>query len=264
LKSKLIAIAIAALLAAGSAAVASAGPGKAEANRGERLAGAVGAELGIRQMTGDLHRVFAAARKHLVKLSRLGSVRAQDGPACSGEMAARSGAPRFTIIGATNRAGDVYCASQPATSPANLGDRPYFIRAIGTRGYAVGDFQIGRVAGAETLGMGFPVRGGDGVINGLVFSSMSVSWLDRHVGGKRPRRALDVLVVDEHGTVLARAGKRQTPPSRNLAAKSLVRAMLANDHGIGAFRLAGRPVISAYDTVTPTGGAVHVGVSVRR
>ncbi|HEU4980721.1 MAG TPA: cache domain-containing protein [Solirubrobacterales bacterium] len=264
MRSKLIPVAIAALLATGPVVGVSAGPAKAQANRAERLTGAAGAELGARRVTRDLHRVFAAARKDLVKLSRLDSVRAQDGPACSSEIAARLGAPRFTVSGATNRAGDVYCASQPLTSPANLGDRPYFIRAIGTRGYAVGDFQLGRVAGAETLGMGFPVRGANGVINGLVFSSMSVSWLDRHVGGKRPRGALDVLVVDEHGTVLARAGKRQTRPGRNLAAKSLVRAMLANDEGIGEFRLAGRPVISAFETVLPTGGAVHVAVSVRR
>jgi hypothetical protein len=222
------------------------------------------AELGTRQMTRDLHRVFAAARRNLIELSRLGSVRTQDGPACGGEMAARLNPTRFSIIGATNRAGDIYCASQPPISPASLADRHYFRRVIGTRGYAVGDFQIGRVAGADTLGMGFPVRGFDGGINGIVFSSMSVSWLDQRVARQRPRGAVDVLVVDEHGTVLARAGKRPTPPGRNLAAKSLVRAMLANDRGTGSFKLAGRPVSSAFDVVPPTGGAVHVAVSVRR
>jgi hypothetical protein len=257
-RSRLIPIAVATLLAAGVQPLSADAAGKRPA-----LRGGAGAELGVQRVTRDLSHVFASARAHLVKLSRLGSVRAQDAPTCNGEMAARLG-PRFTAIGATNRAGDIYCASPPLTSAASLADRPYFRRAIDTRGYAVGDFQIGRVAGAESLGMGFPVRAFDGGINGLVFSSMSVSWLDRHVGGKRPRGAPDVLVVDEHGTVLARAGRRQTRPGRNLAAKSLVDAMLATDEGIGAFRFAGLEVISAFDAVRATGGAVHVAVSVRR
>ena len=263
LKAKVIIIVIAAVLAPGASSVGSGGAARALASPGRLPGGAAGADLGRRQMTRDLHRVFAAARSHLVKLSRLGSVRTQNGPACDSDMAARLSS-RFTIIGATNRAGDIYCASEPLSANASLADRPYFRRAIATRGYAVGDFQIGRVAGAQSLGMGYPVRGADGTINGVAFSSLSVSWLDRHVGGKRPLGALDVLVVDEHGTALARAGKLETTPGHNLAAKSLVRAMLANDRGIGAFRLAGREVISAFNVVGPTGGAVHVAVSVRR
>jgi hypothetical protein len=114
LKPKLVLIAIAALLAAEAAAVGSPGASEALASRGRLPAGAAGAELGTRQITGDLGRVFIGARRHLVKLSRLGSVRTQDGPACDSEMAARLGSPRFTIIGASDRAGDLYCASQPS------------------------------------------------------------------------------------------------------------------------------------------------------
>ena len=262
MRPKLILIAIAALLAAGVQPASAAAAGPRGAIPEQPLAGAAGAELGVQRLTRDLGHVFSSARGRLVKLSRLGSVRAQDVPACNGEMAAGSN-PRFTAVGAANRAGDIYCSWPPLTSPASLADRPYFRRAIDSRGYAVGDFQIGRVAGAESLGMGFPVRGFDGGINGVVFSSMSLGWLDRHVGGKRSRGALDVLVVDEHGTVLARTGRTQTRPGRNLAAKSLVREMLASDEGTGVFRFTGRKVISAFDVIRLTGGAVHVAVSVR-
>jgi hypothetical protein len=237
--------------------------GDALASRARLPAGPAGAELGRRQMTRDLHRVFAGARSHLITLSRLVSVRAQNWPECDAEMVARTD-HRFTVIGAANLTGQIDCTSKPLTSAASIADRPYFRRGMDTRGYAVGDFQLGRVAGDESLGMGFPVHGFDGAINGLVFSSMSVNWLDRRVGAKRPGGALDVLVVDEHGTVLARAGRRQTPLGRNLAAKSLVQEMLAKDRGTGTFRFAGRRVTGAFGVVGPTGGAVHVAVSVRR
>lgn len=225
--------------------------------------GFAAAKLDLQRVTRDLDRVFHSAREQLAGFARIPSVRAQDAPICDGEMAARSRA-RFTAIGAANRAGDIYCASPPLTAAASVADRPYFRRAIDTHGYAVGDFQIGRVAGAESLGMGFPVHGLDGRINGVVFSSMSVGWLDRHLEEKRPAGARDVLVVDEHGTVLASAGRKQTRPGRNLAGGPLVKAMLADDRGTGSFRFGGTMAISAFDVVGLTGGAVHVAVSVGR
>jgi hypothetical protein len=264
LRSKLTAIAIAALLATEAAGVAPEDPHAALAARGHLPIGWAGAELGIARTTGYLERVFRAARVHSSKLSRLPSVRSQDVAACNADVSDRLDSPRFTINGAADRAGSLFCASQPLTSPVSIADRPYFLRAIGTRRYAVGDFQVGKVSGRGALGTGYPVRGADGAINGVVFSDLSVDWLGRHLCARRPRGALDVLVTDDHGTVLARCGRTRTPPGRNLGRNPLVRAMLAGDRGTGAFRIAGRRVTSAYAAIKPTGGAVHVALSVRR
>ena len=265
LKPKLIVvvIVIAALLATESAGLGW-DSDAALAARGHLPEGPAGAQLGVERMTGYLERVFRAARGHSIKLSRLPSVRAQDAGACNADVAARLDSPRFTINGAANRAGSLYCASQPLTSPVSIADRPYFLRAVGTRRYAVGDFQVGKVSGLGALGTGFPVRAANGAINGVVFSDLSLSWLGRGVCARRPHQALDVLVTDDHGTVLARCGRTRTEPGRNLARNSLVRAMLAGGRGTGAFRIGGGRVISSYDTVKPTAGAVHVALSVRR
>lgn len=263
LKPKLIVIAIAAVLATEVAGLDWEGT-EALAARGHLPKGRAGAQLGVGQMTGYLERVFRAARGHSIKLSRLPSVRAQGAAACNADVAARLDSPRFTINGAADSAGTLFCASQPLTSPVSIADRPYFLRAIGTRRYAVGDFQVGKVSGLGALGTGYPVRGANGAVNGVVFSDLSVSWLGRRVCARRPHGALDLLVTDEHGTVLARCGRTRTAPGRNLGRKSLVGAMLASDRGTGAFRIAGRRVISAYTAIKPTGGAVHVALSVRR
>lgn len=264
LNPKLIAIVIAALLATEAAGLGWRDSGAALAARGPLPKGPAGAQLGVGRMTGYLEGVFRAARGHSIQLSRLPSVRAQDAAACNADVAARLGSPRFTINGAADRAGSLYCASQPLTSPVSIADRPYFLRAVGTRRYAVGDFQLGKVSGLGALGTGYPVSAANGAVSGVVFSDLSVSWLARRVCARRPRGALDVLVTDDHGTVLARCGRTRTEPGRNLGRNSLVRAMLAGGRGTGVFRIGGRRVISSYDTVKPTAGAVHVALSVRR
>lgn len=264
MQPKLIAIGIAGLIALECAGLGGPGSDSALAAGGRLPRGSAGAELGVQRMTRYLDRVFRATRGHSIKLARLLSVRSQDAAACNADVAARLDYPRFTINGAADRSGNLYCASQPLTSPVSIADRPYFRRAIGTRRYAVGDFQIGKVSGLGALGTGYPVRGADGAINGAVFSDLSLGWLGRRVCAQRPRGAFDLLITDEHGTVLARCGGARTAPGRNLGRKSFVRAMLARDRGSGIFRIAGRSVVTAFAALKPTGGAVHLAVSVRR
>lgn len=222
------------------------------------------AERLTEHLTTNLNRAFVQARQDLLELSRLPGVRALDPVGCGNEMAARGGSPRYTIIGAANLAGDIYCASPPLTSAANIADRPYFRRALGTREYAVGDFQIGRATGQESLGTGYPARDVNGSVNGVAFSSLSLTWLGQRVADRRPQSAADVLVVDEHGTVLARAGRTRTAAGTNLGAVPLVKAMLSRDRGSGGYEIARHRVASAFDVLASTGGAVHVAVSVRR
>jgi hypothetical protein len=178
-------------------------------------------------------------------------------------MAARGPTARYAGIGAANLAGDLYCVSPPTTASASIADRAYFLRAIGTRGLGVGDFQIGRTTGVNSIGLGYPVRGSDGKINGVAVAPISLTWLGGYLANQRPPAAVDLLLVDDHGTVLGRAGKRQTPSGVNLGSNPLVDSMTRADHGSGLFRIAGIPVITAWDTVPLSDGAIHVALSVR-
>jgi hypothetical protein len=255
-------VALAAVLACTGLAVSFAG--SAGATGGRDGAAIHRAEHLEARVVARLNRPFVKARHELRRLSTLGSVRAHDRDRCNRAMASRTVPRRYTAFGAANRGGNVYCLSQPLTSPVNIADRPYFVRAIGLRGFAAGDFQIGRATGVDSLGMGYPTRAEDGHINGIVLAPLSLDWLDGKVNALRPARTFDVLVTDDHGTVLGRAGHRHTPPGRNVSSAQLVKAMLADEAGSGRFHLGGTPVASAFDTVAATHGSVHVAVSVRR
>jgi hypothetical protein len=169
---------------------------------------------------------------------------------------------RYGSSGAADLQGNLFCLGVPITSPVNIADRAYFLRAIGTRGFGVGDYQVGRVTGLGSIGLGFPT-----VVNrqvtGIVLTVLSLDWLEQRIVATRPRGALDVLVIDDHGTVLARAGRRETRPGTNIGGSALVKAMLSRDQGDGTFRLGHTLVNAAFDTVPLSADNMRVAVSVR-
>jgi hypothetical protein len=218
------------------------------------------------KVTKGLNNLLRATRTQLVQLSQIPSVRAQDATGCNSDMAAAAAeAPpyRYTGIGAANLSGDLYCLSPPPTSAINIADRAYFLRAVGTKSFGVGDFQIGRSSGISAIGTGYPVRDAGGAVNGIVLAALSLPFLHTYLTNQRPHAAFDVLVVDDHGTVLGRAGRRQTPSGVNLGSSRLVDSMVKSDHGSGLFQIAGSAVITAWDTVPLSDGATHVAVSVK-
>jgi hypothetical protein len=239
------------VLAGSSAAAASARPAKAS----DPVAL-------VEKRATNLNRILAQARTRLAKLAQLPSVKSGNSSACSADMAALPAMSRYGSSGAADLQGNIFCLGIPMTSPVNIADRAYFLRAIGTRDLGVGDYQVGRVTGLGSIGLGFPT-----VVNrrvtGIVLTVLSLDWLEKRIIHRRPRGALDVLVIDDHGTVLARAGRRPTRPGTNLGGNALVEAMLNNPQGEGTFRLGQRKVRSAFDTVPLSDGNMHVAVSVK-
>jgi len=49
--------------------------------------------------------------------------------------------------------GDIVCSALPLTEPVNAADRAWFLRALQVGDLAVGDYQVGRITGKETLNL---------------------------------------------------------------------------------------------------------------
>ena len=217
----------------------------------------------VEQRVANLNHILAQARKRLRGLAHLPSVLSGNASACNADMAALPPMSRYGSSGAADLQGNLFCLGVPMTSPVNIADRAYFLRATGTRHLGVGDYQLGRVTGLGSIGLGFPT-----IVNrrvtGIVLTVLSLDWLEKRTIQTRPRGALDVLVIDGHGTVLARAGVKHTRPGTNLGAAALVKAMLSEKRGEGDFRLGKRSVRSAFDTVPLSADNLRVAVSVAR
>jgi hypothetical protein len=211
----------------------------------------------------DLEGVLEDAETNLAEMAELQSVQTQDAAACQAESAAFD-EPRYTGAGAANLDGDLYCFSAGIPSPVNISDRAYFLHTLGSRDLAVGDFQIGRATGVNSVGIGYPVIDGAGELTGITLSPLSLDWLGERIARRQSDKAVDTLVVDDHGTVLARAGALPTEDGTNLSGTRLVRSMLSGDFGHSRQSLAGEPVAAAWGVVPLSGGEIHVAVSVPR
>ena len=219
-------------------------------------------EAMARHLRSDLKGILVRARAQLIQLSRLPSVQAGSAAACTSDMAARAGDPRYTALGAADLSGDVYCLSIPYTPPVSIADRAYFLRALGTGDLGVGDFQIGRATGKGSVGLGFPVVAG-GRTSGIVYSPLSLAWLDARIEAQRGRPARDLFVIDDHGTVLAHAGPAEVTQGANLGGTALVKKALKLDRSEGRTRFGGKRVFAATDVVPLSDGAIHVAVTAR-
>jgi len=217
----------------------------------------------VDRRVANLNHILAQARMRLQGLARLPSVLSRNASACNADMAALPPMSRYGSSGAADLQGNLFCLGVPMSSPVNIADRAYFLRAIGTRHLGVGDYQVGRVTGLGSIGLGFPT-----IVNrqvtGIVLTVLSLDWLEKRTIHTRPRGALDVLIIDGHGTVLARAGAKPTRPGTNLGGSALVKAMLSEKRGEGDFRLGKRSVRSAFDTVPLSADNMRVAVSVAR
>lgn len=231
-------------------------PGQALAARGP----AGNAERLTQKAILDLDDVLFGARENLAELADIPSVQNQDASTCMTDVQQFFDS-RFVSVGAGELDGDLYCLTNGLPSPVNIADRAYFLRTLGTRDFGVGDYQISRSTGIDSVGLGYPVTDNSGQITGVTISPLSLPWLERRIGRQASSKSVDNLITDDHGTVLSRVGRELTPIGTNIGRSKLVREMLTEDFGNGKFTLKGERVAAAWGTVPLSDGEIHVSVS---
>jgi signal transduction histidine kinase/CheY-like chemotaxis protein len=106
-------------------------------------------------------------------------------------------------IGVADLSGKVFCLSREING-INIADRLYFQEAIASRKLSVGEFAIGKAAGAKAIQFGYPVHAADGSVSGVAFIPLNLAWLaDRLARTPLPERS-SITVADRNGTVLVR------------------------------------------------------------
>jgi signal transduction histidine kinase len=86
--------------------------------------------------------------------------------------------PRYANLGVIKTNGDVVASALPATNRFNLADRPYFQRALASRAFSIGDYEVGRITGARTVNLGYAVLDPSGQVQAVVFAALDLAWLD--------------------------------------------------------------------------------------
>src|SRR4030095_4836233 len=156
-------------------------------------------------VSADHERLIGDARRLLVNLARLTAVRDRNPAACNALFAdLLTRASSYVNLRVAAADGNVFCRALPMTGPVYVGDRIYFRRALETRDFAIGEYQVGRISGKASVNFGYPVLDDAGHVRAVVVAPLDLAWLSElaNQAGLPPGSML--TVIDRNGTMLSR------------------------------------------------------------
>ena len=107
-------------------------------------------------------------------------------------------------IGVADPRGTVVCLSKKING-VSIADRLYFREALSSKTMSVGEYVIGRVGGAPAIHFGYPVQAAGGVVSGVAFIPLNLSWLAEHVAKTPLPERSSITLADRNGIVLVRS-----------------------------------------------------------
>jgi len=159
----------------------------------------------VRVASANQAQLIEGARQLLIALAELPEVRGGDPAACHALFnALLNQYSLYANLGVADPNGDVWCSAVPLTGRVNISDRVYFRRAQKTHGFAVGDYQIGRITGKATVNFGYPALDAWGDVSGVVFAALDLTWLNQLAAEAQLPAGAALTVIDRAGTILAR------------------------------------------------------------
>ncbi len=86
---------------------------------------------------------------------------------------------RYKNLGAVDAQGMLHCSAIAYDTSVNVSDRPWFKRAIETRQFAIGDYQIGLITGSPVIVLAYPIISSDKKLLGVAFAALDIQWLNQ-------------------------------------------------------------------------------------
>ncbi len=129
--------------------------------------------------------------------------------------------PYFDNLGVLGPDGIRFCSVLQPDQKVDLSDRTYFRRALETRQFSIGDFQIGKSSGKPSIGFGYPALDANGAVRGVVYATLNLDWIGQSLARKQLPPEAALSVIDNQGTMLARF-----PANDELIGKPIAPAVL--------------------------------------
>src|SRR5262252_3475989 len=210
-----------------------------------------------RLVSAGYERLIEDARQLVVSLARLPAVRDRNRAACNAVFTdLLTQHSSYVNLGVVDADGSVLCSALPIADPVYLGDRVYFRRALETRDFAVGEYQIGLITRRATVNFGYPVLDDAGDVRAVVFAALDLAWLSAlaRQAGLVPGPML--TVIDRHGTILARYPDEGKWVGKLMPEPSVLNAILTQQ-GNGMIDAPGTDGIPRLFSFAPFGSAAQ-------
>lgn len=140
--------------------------------------------------------------------------------------------PDFLNFGLIESNGTVFSAAVvPHGIVPSLADRSYFRRAIETRGFAIGEHQVGRLTEQKGLNFGYPVMDAVGNVQRVIFASLRSERLTEAARQVPLPPSSVVTILDRTGTILSRFPDEGEWVGKTVPDMSLVQNVLRVQEG---------------------------------
>ena len=111
--------------------------------------------------------------------------------------------PSHTNLGVIKPNGKILLSARPSGDSMDVADRPFFRRAVETRAFAIGDYEVDPNAGKGTVTFAYPVLDKAGHVRQILFTSVELAWVSELVGEALLPTGTLITVFDEKGTIVA-------------------------------------------------------------
>ena len=178
-------------------------------------------------------RMVSSADRVLVLAGEIPAVQRLD-PAACGPLFKRmlGNQPGFRNFGLLNIRGDLVASARPISMPGPLGTRPFFKDAVAHGRFEASDFEIESDGKEGGMICGDPVKGPDGLVDGVVFAEMDLGWMTDLPSRLSLAPSVTMGVLARDGTILMRV-----PDAAHYVGRSSLQAaagrFILQQHGAG-------------------------------
>lgn len=172
---------------------------------------------------------------------------------------------QYTQLGAASPNGVLYCDTAERARQVSIADRLYFSRAMSEHQFVVGEYVIGRVTLAPSLGLAYPVLDDKENLRGVVIAPLRLSWLAQRFANINIPVSGEIVIIDTYGNVLLRDPDAADWSGRNISGTSLGRAMLDKIQGTGDFSgVDGETRYYSFASPAASNDTLVVGVGIKK
>lgn len=194
------------------------------------------AHVALTEMLSELDHDLEQARSLMRYLANTPQVRGGAASECNTFVRQLVKAnPQHTQLGAAAPNGVLYCNSDNPRRSLSVADRLYYTRVLGAHDLVVGEYVIGRVTLAPSLGLAYPILDDSENLQGIVIAPLNLGWLAQRVALVNIPVTGEIVVIDTYGNLLIRDPDSSDWQGKNISETSLGKVMLAKIHGSGDF-----------------------------
>ena len=221
----------------------------------------------VRTASANQERTIDRTRQILTTLIEDPRVRSRDARACSIALATELKQHLgYLNFGFAEPDGTIFCSAIPFRGRPAVADQRFFQRAVQSRNFAIGEYQVNPVTGRPSLDFGLPVFDTRGRLQAVVFAAEDLDRLGQVLTDTEMPKGAVFLIVDRMGVVLSWFPNPEQWVGRAVADLPLVRMLLATQtessaEAVGADGIRRLYAFRALGDAA-TGGDLFVGLGV--